>query len=168
MLEWVATHAVAVALALLFVLPFFFVFLTSVMSDQQTLTKDLWPQTWQWHNYVDVWHTGGFATWWRNTIVYATVGTALTLVSSIPVAYALARALHVGEQSTVVFMMLSSVVAMNGSNALGDHRRGTNARTAAFFPVAVGIGLTAATVLSVNHYASLAGFITCILCLTTR
>src|ERR1700710_1734000 len=90
-LQWVAVHAVAVALGLLFVLPFVFVFLTSVMSDQQTLTKDLWPQTWQWHNYVDVWHTGGFATWWRNTILYATLGTALTLVSSLPVAYALAH-----------------------------------------------------------------------------
>ena len=91
MLGWIAEHAVAVGLGLLFVLPFVFVFLTSVMSDEQTLTKDLWPQTWQWHNYVDVWHTGGFATWWRNTILYATLGTALTLVSSIPVAYALAH-----------------------------------------------------------------------------
>ena len=90
-LQWVAVHAVAVGVGLMFVLPFVFVFLTSVMSDQQTLTKELWPQTWQWHNYVDVWHTGGFATWWRNTLLYATVGTALTLVSSIPVAYALAH-----------------------------------------------------------------------------
>jgi multiple sugar transport system permease protein len=90
-LQWIAVHSVAIAVGLVFVLPFVFVFLTSVMSDQQTLTKDLWPQTWQWHNYVDVWHTGGFATWWRNTILYATIGTALTLVSSIPVAYALAH-----------------------------------------------------------------------------
>src|SRR6476469_4919799 len=90
-LEWIAVHAVAVGAGLMFVLPFVFVFLTSVMSDQQTLTTQLWPRTWQWSNYADVWHTGGFATWWRNTIVYATVGTALTLVSSIPVAYALAH-----------------------------------------------------------------------------
>jgi len=90
-LQWIAVHAFAVAIGLVFVLPFVFVFLTSVMSDQQTLTKDLWPQTWQWRNYVDVWHTGGFTTWWRNTILYATAGTALTLVSSIPVAYALAH-----------------------------------------------------------------------------
>ena len=40
-------------------LPFVFVVLTSLMSDQQTLTRDLWPQTWQWHNFVDVWHTPG-------------------------------------------------------------------------------------------------------------
>ncbi|MFC4242715.1 FUSC family protein [Gryllotalpicola reticulitermitis] len=75
------------------------------------------------------------------------------------VGYLLSLALHAGAQGTVVFMMLSSVVAMNGSNALGDHRRRANARTAAFFPVAIGAGLTMGTLLSVNHYASLAGFI---------
>jgi multiple sugar transport system permease protein len=115
-LEWVAVHSVAVGLGLLFVLPFVFVLLTSVMTDQQTLTKDLWPQTWQWHNYVDVWHTGGFATWWRNTIVYATVGTALTLVSSIPVAYALAhfrfRGRNLAMMVVVATMMLPPQVVI--------------------------------------------------------
>src|SRR3954462_5023565 len=91
LLEWVAVHALAVTVGLFFVLPFVFVLLTAVMTDQQTLTRNLWPQTWQWSNFVDVWHTTGFATWWRNTIFYATLGTALTLVSSIPVAYALAH-----------------------------------------------------------------------------
>ncbi len=115
-LSWIAVHAVGVALALLFLLPFVFVFLTSVMSDQQTLTTDLWPQTWQWHNYVDVWHTGGFSTWWRNTIVYATVGTALTLVSSIPVAYALAhfrfRGRNLAMMVVVATMMLPPQVVI--------------------------------------------------------
>jgi multiple sugar transport system permease protein len=90
-LEWVAVHTLAVTVGLFFLLPFVFVFLTSVMTDQQTLTTDLWPQTWEWHNFVDVWRTPGFGIWWRNTIEYAVVGTALTLVSSIPVAYALAH-----------------------------------------------------------------------------
>jgi multiple sugar transport system permease protein len=116
LLEWVAVHAVAVALALLFLLPFVFVFLTSVMSDQQTLTKDLWPQTWQWHNYVEVWHTGGFATWWRNTILYATLGTLLTLASSIPVAYALAhfrfRGRNLAMMVVVATMMLPPQVVI--------------------------------------------------------
>src|ERR1700755_2556694 len=90
-LEWVWVHALAIALALLFVLPFVFIALTALMSDQQTLTRDLWPQTWEWHNIVQTWQTPGFGTWWRNTIVYAVVGTTLTVVSSFPVAYALAR-----------------------------------------------------------------------------
>jgi multiple sugar transport system permease protein len=39
-LEWVALHSFAVALGLLFVLPFVFLVLTAVMSDQQSLTRD--------------------------------------------------------------------------------------------------------------------------------
>ncbi len=41
-------------------LPFVFIALTALMSDQQTLTRDLWPQTWEWHNLVQVWQTPGF------------------------------------------------------------------------------------------------------------
>jgi multiple sugar transport system permease protein len=116
MLEWLAVHALAVTVALFFVLPFVFVLLTAVMTDQQTLTRDLWPQTWQWQNFIDVWHTAGFATWWRNTILYATLGTALTLVSSIPVAYALAhfrfRGRNVAMMVVVATMMLPPQVVI--------------------------------------------------------
>ncbi|WP_327066738.1 carbohydrate ABC transporter permease [Kitasatospora sp. NBC_01250] len=90
-LHWVAVHTTAIAAALFFLLPFLFVFLTSVMSDRQALTTDYWPQHWDWGNYVKVWRTPGFLTWWRNTLVYAVAGTVLTVVSSLPVAYALAR-----------------------------------------------------------------------------
>ena len=90
-LEWVGVHAFAVAAALFFVLPFVFVALTAAMTDQQSLTRDYWPNPFQWSNLADVWHTPGFTTWWRNTLVYAVAGTTLTLLSSIPVAYALAR-----------------------------------------------------------------------------
>ncbi|MFL6132675.1 MAG: carbohydrate ABC transporter permease, partial [Nocardioidaceae bacterium] len=116
MLEWLAVHALAVTIALFFVLPFVFVLLTAVMTDQQTLTRDLWPQTWEWHNFIDVWHTAGFTTWWRNTIVYATAGTALTLASSIPVAYALAhfrfRGRNVAMMVVVATMMLPPQVVI--------------------------------------------------------
>jgi multiple sugar transport system permease protein len=90
-LEWIATHVVGISLGVAFLLPFVFVALTAVMSSQQTLTRDLWPNTWEWHNLIDVWKTPGFLTWWRNTLVYAVAGTFLTVVSSFPVAYALAR-----------------------------------------------------------------------------
>lgn len=91
MLHWIAVHSLGLAAALFFVLPFVFLFLTSVMSDQQALTRDLWPQNWQWSNYADVWNTPGFLTWWKNTLLYAGLGTVLTIVSSVPVAYALAK-----------------------------------------------------------------------------
>jgi multiple sugar transport system permease protein len=115
-LEWVALHSFAVALGLLFVLPFVFIALTALMSDQQSLTRDLWPNPFAWHNLVDVWHTQGFATWWRNTIVYAVSGTALTLLSSLPVAYALAyfrfRGRNVAMMVVIATMMLPPQVSI--------------------------------------------------------
>ncbi|MFF7789304.1 ABC transporter permease subunit [Streptomyces sp. NPDC007991] len=90
-LEWIAIHSLGVAAALFFTLPFLFVFLTSLMSDSQALSRDLIPHTWEWDNYRRVFDTPGFLTWWRNTLFYAVLGTALTVVSSIPVAYALAK-----------------------------------------------------------------------------
>ncbi|WP_433016256.1 carbohydrate ABC transporter permease [Kribbella sp. CA-294648] len=90
-LNWVAVHTLAIAAALFFVLPFVFVALTALMSDQQALTRDLWPDSWHWENLRTVWETPGFLTWWKNTLMYAVLGTVLTLLSSIPVAYALAR-----------------------------------------------------------------------------
>ena len=89
--EWVAVHSFAIACTLFFVLPFVFVVLEALMTDQQSLTRELWPNPFAWHNLADVWDTPGFTTWWRNTLIYAIAGTVLTLASSIPVAYALAR-----------------------------------------------------------------------------
>ncbi|MGV9251236.1 carbohydrate ABC transporter permease [Streptomyces sp. NPDC003697] len=90
-LEWIAVHSLGVAAALFFTLPFVFVVLTSLMSDSQALGRDLIPRTWEWGNYARVLHTPGFLTWWRNTLLYAGLGTVLTVVSSLPVAYALAK-----------------------------------------------------------------------------
>ncbi|MEU3287636.1 carbohydrate ABC transporter permease [Streptomyces longwoodensis] len=91
LLEWIAVHALGVAAALFFTLPFVFVLLTSLMSDSQALSRDLLPHPWEWDNYRRVLNTPGFLTWWRNTLLYAGLGTVLTVVSSLPVAYALAK-----------------------------------------------------------------------------
>jgi len=106
-LQWVAVHSLAIAAALFFVLPILFVFLTSVMSDQQALTGTLWPRSWHWGNYMEVWRTPGFLTWWRNSVTYAVLGTVLTVVSSLPVAYALAKLRFRGRN-----LSLTMVIAM--------------------------------------------------------
>src|SRR3978361_1416094 len=68
-LEWIAVHAFAVAAALFFVLPFVFVALTALMSDQQALTRNLWPTTWEWHNIDTVWKHTGSVTWGHTAVV---------------------------------------------------------------------------------------------------
>ncbi|WP_431680897.1 carbohydrate ABC transporter permease [Kitasatospora sp. KL5] len=106
-LEWIAVHSLAIAAALFFLLPFVFVLLTSVMSDRQALTSELWPTSWHWENYVQVWRTPGFLTWWRNSLLYAGAGTLLTVFSSLPVAYALAKFRFRGRR-----LALMAVVSM--------------------------------------------------------
>ncbi|MGW2060709.1 carbohydrate ABC transporter permease [Streptomyces sp. NPDC001937] len=105
LLNWIAVHTVGVAAALFFVLPFVFLFLTSVMSDQQALTRDLWPHPFEWSNYRRVFHTPGFLTWWKNTLLYAGLGTVLTVVSSLPVAYALAKFRFRGRQLSLMLVI---------------------------------------------------------------
>lgn len=98
-------HSLGIAAALFFVLPFVFVVLTSLMSDQQALTRDLTPNTWEWGNYERVFNTPGFLTWWRNTLLYAGVGTVLTVVSSVPVAYALAKFRFRGRKLSLMLVI---------------------------------------------------------------
>jgi len=115
-LEWVAVHSIAIAAALFFVMPFAFVALTALMSDRQSLTPQMWPNPFVWHNLVQVWHTPGFPTWWRNTLIYAVAGTALTLLSSVPVAYALStfrfRGRGLAMMVIIATMMLPPQVAI--------------------------------------------------------
>ncbi|MFF7363081.1 ABC transporter permease subunit [Streptomyces sp. NPDC008125] len=105
LLQWVAVHSLGVAAALFFVLPLVFVVLTSLMSDQQALTRDLTPDTWEWENYRRVFDTPGFLTWWRNTLLYAGAGTVLTVVSSVPVAYALAKFRFKGRKLSLMLVV---------------------------------------------------------------
>ncbi len=92
-LYWVATHAIAIALALMFLAPLIFMFLTAVMSSNETLTGGLWPHSWHWGNFGRALTTdhGVMLHWLTNTVLYAVLATLFMLLSSIPVAYALAR-----------------------------------------------------------------------------
>lgn len=90
-LEWIAVHSLAIVAAVFFAGPFFFLVVTSVMPDNQALSGALWPSHWQWSNFRSVWDRAGFLTWYKNTLLYAVPVTVLTVVSSVPVAYALAK-----------------------------------------------------------------------------
>jgi multiple sugar transport system permease protein len=110
LLHWIAVHSLGIAAALFFVLPFVFVALTSLMSNSQTLTRDLIPATWEWGNYGRVLDTPGFLTWWKNTLIYAGLGTVLTVVSSVPVAYALAKFRFRGRR--IAMMLVVSMMML--------------------------------------------------------
>ncbi|MFC1414214.1 carbohydrate ABC transporter permease [Streptacidiphilus sp. N1-12] len=109
LLIWVADHTLALALVAAFAGPLLFILLTSLMTDQQSMSSQLWPQHWQWSNYAEVFRRAPMLTWIANTVVYAVAATLAMLLSSVPVAYALARFRFRGRNAAflaVVTMMM--------------------------------------------------------------
>lgn len=105
---WIGEHAVLVVIATLFMAPIVFVVLTSLMSNEQALTRSLIPKTWEWGNYVTVFQTVPLLRWFANSALYATLATLFMLVSSVPAGYALARLKFRG--ANVIFVAI--IVAM--------------------------------------------------------
>ncbi|MFI6346112.1 carbohydrate ABC transporter permease [Streptomyces sp. NPDC050560] len=90
-LTFVGEHALLTALAVIFLIPVVFVALTSFMGGHQTLTGALWPHPWEWANYSKAFHTAPLGRWFANSLLYAGLSTAFMLVSSVPMAYVLAK-----------------------------------------------------------------------------
>ena len=109
-LHWIGLHAVAIAMAAGFVAPLLFILLTSVMSDKQALTSNLWPQSWHWDNFTEVFHKAPLLRYFGRSLLYSGLATIGMLVSSIPIAYGLARLRWRGRMMSfylvIVAMML--------------------------------------------------------------
>ena len=103
-LGWVAEHTVLVALAALFIAPVVFVVLTSFMSSAQTLTPSIWPQPFEWSNYLQVFTQVPLLKWFGNSAMYAVLATAFMLISSVPAAYVLAKVKIPG--ANIIFLLV--------------------------------------------------------------
>jgi multiple sugar transport system permease protein len=91
LLLFVARHSIAIALSAMFLAPVFFLVLTSFMTDNQSLTSNLWPTSWHPENYAEVFDRTPLARYLFNTVVYAVCATLFMLLASVPAAYALAK-----------------------------------------------------------------------------
>jgi multiple sugar transport system permease protein len=103
----VAEHSVVIAIAIAFVLPVVFVVLTSLMSNEQALSTNLWPQPFKWSNYVDVFHRSPLWRWTLNSFIYSSLATTGLLLSSIPVAYAFSRLRWRGRDTAFLVVLVA-------------------------------------------------------------
>ena len=87
----VASHSVLIAGAVAFLAPIVFIALTSLMTSNQALSANLWPHPFRLQNFVDVFTKAPLWRWTLNTMIYSCLATIGVIVSSVPVAYALAR-----------------------------------------------------------------------------
>ena len=106
----VADHSILIALAIMFLAPFVFIALTAVMSDEQALSSNIWPHPFEWHNFVKVFSSAPLLRYYGNTVLYAGLATLGLLLSSIPVAYALARIRWKGRNVALVLILASMML----------------------------------------------------------
>jgi multiple sugar transport system permease protein len=112
----VADHSVLIVLGIAFLAPFVFMVLTALMTNAQALTPKLWPHPFAFHNIVEVFNQAPMLRYAANTFLYATLATIGLVVSSVPVAYALAclrwRGRNVAFVAVLVSMMLPPQVTV--------------------------------------------------------
>ncbi len=106
----VAEHSVLIVAAIVFVAPFAFMALTSLMSTDQALSPKLWPEPFQWGNYTDVFDQAPMFRYALNTATYSVLATVGMLVSSIPVAYALALLRWRGRNLAFVLVLVAMML----------------------------------------------------------
>jgi multiple sugar transport system permease protein len=109
-LVMVAEHSLLIAGAVIFLAPLVFVTLTALMSSAQALSPDLWPHPFKWGNFVEVFRKAPLWRYALNTMLYAGLATALLLLSSIPVAYALARLRWRGREAAFALVLIAMLL----------------------------------------------------------
>jgi len=109
-LAWVAQHSIAIVLTIMFVTPVVYLVLLSLMTSNQALTSNYWPTSWHPENYVKVFQATPLPRYLLNTVIYAVTSTVLTLASSVPAAYALAKLKFRGRN--VLFLVIICVMML--------------------------------------------------------
>jgi multiple sugar transport system permease protein len=106
----IAEHSVLIAIAIAFVAPIVFIVLTSLMTNHQALSTDLWPQPFQPDNFIQVFREEPVARYALNSFLYASLATLGVLVSSIPAAYALAVLKWRGRGVVMVLVLVAMML----------------------------------------------------------
>jgi multiple sugar transport system permease protein len=106
----IAEHSLLIVAALAFLAPFVFMAFTSLMTTDQALSPKLWPDPFQWSNYTDVFDQAPMLRYALNTMIYSVLATIGMLVSSIPVAYALALLRWRGRQLAFLLVLVAMML----------------------------------------------------------
>ena len=106
----VADHSILIGLAIAFLAPFVFIVLTALMTNDQALSSNLWPQPFRFGNFRDVFDRAPLLTYGLNSFLYAGLATLGVLISSVPVAYALSKMRWKGRNVAFVLVLATMML----------------------------------------------------------
>jgi multiple sugar transport system permease protein len=106
----IAEHSVLIGAAICFLAPIVFIALTSLMTNHQALSTDLWPSPFVPENFIQVFRDEPVARYALNSFLYASLATLGVLISSIPAAYALAVLKWRGRGIVMVCVLIAMML----------------------------------------------------------
>lgn len=106
----IAQHSLLIAATLIFLAPFAFIALTALMTNNQALSSNIWPHPFVWHNLVKVFQEAPLWRYTWNTTIYALLATLGLVLSSAPVAYALARMRWRGRNAAFALVLVAMLL----------------------------------------------------------
>lgn len=92
--------------------PFFWIFITSVKTTKDMITRGplAMPTVWHWENYVKAWISGHFAIYYRNSIIVAFATVLGVLAFSLLGAYAFAYMRFKGKNECFTLIILGLLI----------------------------------------------------------
>ncbi|QAY59087.1 carbohydrate ABC transporter permease [Microbacterium protaetiae] len=106
----VGRHAILLIGSAVVILPFLWMFTTSLQSRAETYTNSsVLPTSWHWENYVHAWQAAPFGQYYLNSIVMAIGIVGGHLVFDSLAAYAFAR-LHFPLRNTLFVVLLAALM----------------------------------------------------------
>ena len=93
------TYFFLIAFIMIILYPVFYSFLSSFKESGEILVgKNLWPEKWNWENYVEAWNKANFSDYTWNTVVYSAATMILCVCSDSLCGYVFARGEFPGKK----------------------------------------------------------------------
>src|SRR3954449_3134108 len=106
----VAEHSLPIVLCLGFILPLLVCFTTAFMTQEQSGTGSLYPSPWKFSNFREVFSAMPFGRDLWNTCLYAGLSSFGVIISSVPVAYAVARMKFRGRDAFFIVILATMMI----------------------------------------------------------
>ena len=106
------TYLLLIGGSILFVLPFYWMVRTSLMAVENIFIypPQLIPNPVVWYNYVEMWQTGPFLHWLRNSAIVTLTTMVGETVTSMLVAFGFARTRFPGRDKLFIFVLASLMI----------------------------------------------------------
>ncbi|MDR0269214.1 carbohydrate ABC transporter permease [Paenibacillus sp.] len=106
-----ATEMIMVLLALIFLIPFYFLLVNSVKTFGDLLTNSAsWPTSFEWHNYARAWDITNFPKAFVNSLIITVISNVLLALFSAMAAYRMVR--HNTRFNRILFMIFVAAMVV--------------------------------------------------------